>query len=208
MRKGGLLIIGILILLSAALTGRVRGSCSEKMESLGQTERPRFYAVRVLSEKDVINARNSLGVPDGHETEILPGGKLVIILDKKLYPLPPATGSLESAGLPDSGSIIGKGGEDIRLEGCLEREDAQIKSDCGWILLGISTTGFYYFPPPLPPDIPVASTYIDMIRISNPGTESLFVDAVIGYGDGHKENCAGTDGLFAESELNEIRWLQ
>ncbi len=203
-----MLIIGILVFLSVGLAAQVQSSSSGKMESPGQKERPRFYAIRVVSEKNVINARDSLGAPDGRETEILPGGKLVIILEKKIYPFPLTTGSLESAGLPDSGSIIGKGGEDIRLEGCLEKEDAQIKSDCEWILLGISTTGFYYFPPPLPPDIPVASTYIDMIRISNPGTESLFVDAVIGYGDGHKENCAGTDGLFAESELNEIRWLQ
>jgi hypothetical protein len=173
------------------------------MERLGQPERPKFYAIRVVFGKDVLNAKNSLGAPDGRDSEILPGGKLVVILEKKLFPFL-ITGSLESgSGLPDSGSIVGKGGEYLRLEGCLESEDSQIKPGCEWIVLGISTTGFYYFPPPLPDDVPVASGYIDMIRISNPGTESLFVDAVIGYGDGHGENWGGT-----ESESDEIRWLQ
>lgn len=188
-------MVGFLVFLSAGLTARALGCPSVKIESPGQAERPKFYAIRVVSEKDVINARNSLGAPDGRDTEILPGGRLVVILEKKLFPFL-ITGSLESGpGLPDSGSIVGKGGEHIRLEGCLEREDAQIKSGCEWIVLGISTTGFYYFPPPLPDDVPIASACIDMIRISNPGTESLFVDAVIGYGDGHGENWGGTDEL-------------
>jgi len=203
LRKSGLLTVGFLLFLLAGLPVRAPGCLSGKMERPGQPKRPKFYAIRVVSEKDVIHARNSLGAPDGRDTEILPGGKLVVILEKKLFPFL-ITGSLESGpGLPDSGSIVGKGGEYIRLEGCLEREDAHIKSGCKWIVLGISTTGFYYFPPPLPDDVPIASTYIDMIRISNPGTESLFVDAVIGYGDGHGANLGGID------ELSNLRkaWL-
>jgi hypothetical protein len=149
------------------------------MERPGQPEWPKFYAICVVSEKDVLNAINSLGAPDGCYTEILPGGQLVVIMENKLYLFPIVGGNLEGGGAPaDSGSVVGKGVADFSLEGWLSMKDTQDKQHYTWTPLGLSASGFclpliYSFE---------GSTGVDMIRITNPGTKSLFVDAVIGYG--------------------------
>jgi hypothetical protein len=99
-------------------------------------------------------------------------------MENKLYPFPILGFSLEGGTeLLDSGSIVGKGEADIGLEGRFAWQDTQGKQHCDWIPLGLSPTGFclspiYSFE---------GSAGVDMIRVGNPGTKSLFVDAVIGY---------------------------
>jgi len=154
---------------------------SGKAPGQDQPQRPKFYALQVVCQKDVQNAKDSLGAPDGRYAEILPGGELVILMENRLYPFPIVGWGIEvGGGPPDSGSIVGQGGEDFRLEGWFPMDDVEGKEHYEWIPLGPSATGFCLFPPP---------TYsfernagVDMIRITNPGTKSLFVDAVIGYG--------------------------
>jgi hypothetical protein len=134
-------------------------------------------------DKDVQNPKDSLGAPDGRYAEILPGGQLVVFMEKKIYPFPFIGGNPEAPGLLDSGSVVGKGGADFSLEGWLPMQDTEDKQRCAWTPLGLSVSGFCLLP-----------TYcmgMDMIRITNLGTKSLFVDAVIGYGkDGFDDRLA------------------
>jgi hypothetical protein len=179
MRKGGLLPAGLLFFLSASLLARAPSGFPGKASGQDQPQRPKFYALGVVCEKDVQNAKDSLGAPDGRYAEILPGGQLVVLMEKKLYPFPIVGWNLEGGGAPaDSGSIVGKGGADFSLEGWLPMQDTQDKQHYAWTPLGLSVSGFclpliYSFE---------GSTGVDMIRITSPGTKSLFVDAVIGYG--------------------------
>jgi hypothetical protein len=183
LRKKGLMTVAFLLFLSAGLLARAPGCLSGKMERPGQPERPKFYALRIVFEKEVQNAKDSLGAPDGRYAEILPGGQLIVLMENKLYLFPIVGGNLEGGGAPaDSGSVVGKGVADFSPEGWFPMQDTQGKQDYDWIPLGLSATGFFISPPPLPIYSPEGSAGVDMIRITNPGTKSLFVDAVIGYG--------------------------
>lgn len=168
-----------LLFLSAGLLARAPGCLSGKMERPGQPERPKFYAICVVSEKDVLNAKNSLGAPDGRCAEILPGGQLVVLMENKLYPFPIVSAIPEGGGaMADSGSVVGKGGADIGLEGWSPWQDTQGKQHYDWMTLGVSATGFI---------LPLICSFegspgVNTVRITNLSTKSLFVDAVIGYG--------------------------
>ena len=133
---------------------------------------PKFYALQVVCEKEVQNAKDSLGAPDGSYAEILPGGQLVVLMENKLYPFPSLGPPEGGGGLADSGSVVGKGETDFVLEGWFPMQDTQGKQNYVWIALGLSASGFCVWLE--------GSTGVDMIRITNPGTKSLFVDAVIG----------------------------
>jgi len=171
--------VAFLLFLSAGLLARAPGCLSGKMERPGQPERLKFYTLRIVFEKEVQNAKDSLGAPDGRYAEILPGGQLIVLMENKLYLFPIVGGNLEGGGAPaDSGSVVGKGVADFSLEGWLSMQDTQDKQHYAWTPLGLSASGFclpliYSFE---------GSTGVDMIRITSPGTKSLFVDAVIGYG--------------------------
>ncbi len=175
MRKRRLLLSGLLLFLSAALLAHDPSGFPGKTQGQGQPERPKFYALRVVFEKNIQNAKASLGAPDSRNAEILPGGQLVVLMENKLYPFPSISGWSEGgAGLADSGSVVGKGEKDFGLEGWLPMKNTQGKQHYVWIPLGLSATGFcVWFE---------GSAGVDMIRMTNPGTKSLFVDAVIGYG--------------------------
>jgi hypothetical protein len=135
-------------------------------------ERSKFYVLRVVSENKVKNSKDSLGAPDGRLAEILPGGQLVLRMEKKLYPFP-NIGFIPEGGLADSGSVVGKGGADFDLEGWFTTRDAQGKQYSAWVPLAVSLTGFCIWP--------ISSAGVNTIRITNRGIKSLFVDAVIGY---------------------------
>ncbi len=166
-----------MLFLSMGSLVRAKGCLSGKMENPDQSERQKFFAVRVVSEKNVLNAKNSLGAPDGGYAEILLGGQLVVIMAKELNfsPINPDGGAL------DSGSIDGKGGAEIDLEGWFPMRDTQGKQYYEWMPLAISGTGFLIFSSPELTDSSEGRSGVDMIRITNHGTKSLFVDAVIGY---------------------------
>jgi hypothetical protein len=79
-------------------------------------------------EREFQNAKDSLGAPDGRYAEILPGGQLVVLMENKPYPFPIIGGISEfGGGPPDSGSVVGKGGADIGLEGWFPMQDTQSK---------------------------------------------------------------------------------
>lgn len=182
MRKRRLLPAGFLLFLSVGLLASAPGSFFGKTQDHGKKERPKFYALRVVSEKNVQNAKDSLGAPDGRYAEILPGGQLVLLMEKELYLFPGIGGNPEGGpALADSGSVVGKGEADIGLEVWSPWQDAEGKYHYGWVPVGVSTTGF---------SLPVIDIYspsfkgntgVNKVRITNLSTKSLFVDAVIGY---------------------------
>jgi hypothetical protein len=181
MRKIGLLSTGILLFLSASILAPVPSAFPGKVPAQDLPQRLKFYALQVICGKNVQNARDSLGAPDGRYAEILPGGQLVLLLEGKLYPFPtpgdePGSGAV---GLSVSGLIIGKGDADFRLEGLFAWQDIQDRQRSAWIPMGLWGGGFGLFPHVVSDSFdPKAG--MDMIKISNVGTESLFVDAVIG----------------------------
>lgn len=166
-----LITLCVFLGLSGGIAVEARPSCFRHDQ--GKEERPKFYALRVVSEKNVQNAKDSLGAPDGRHAEILPGGQLILLMEKKLYPFP-NIGLIPEGGLADSGSVVGKGGADFNLEGWFTTQDAQGKQYSAWVPLVVSLTGFCIWP--------LSYAGVNMIRITNRGIKSLFVDAVIGYG--------------------------
>lgn len=175
MRKRRLLLSGFLFFLSAVILPHTSSCHPGKVLGQGLPERPQFYALQVVFENNVQNAKDSLGAPDGLNAEILPGGHLVVLMENKLYPFANISSWLEGgAGLADSGSVIGQGEKDFSLQGWFPIQNMQGKQDYLWIPLGLSVSGFCVWLE--------GSAGVDMIRITNFGNKSLFVDAVIGFG--------------------------
>jgi hypothetical protein len=185
MRKRGLLLAGLLFFLSASILAPAPSGFPGKAPGQNQPQRVEFYALGVVCEKNVQDAKDSLGAPDGRYAEILPGGQLIVLMENKLYPFPIISWNPEGGGaMADSGSVVGKGGADFSFEGWCPWQDTQGKQHYDWMILGVSATGFI---------LPLTCSFegspgVDMIRITNPGTKSLFVDAVIGYSGEWKED--------------------
>lgn len=180
MRKKVLAPASFFFFLSAALLAIALGGISGKAPGQDQPKGLKFYALQVVCEKEVQNAKDSLGEPDGLYAEILRGGQLVLLMENRLYSFPMGGGIGEGVGFLDSGSVIGKGGADFSLEGWFVWQDGEGKEHHDWISLGMSASGFCLpLIGSLSPFDFSAST--DIIRITNRGAKSLFVDAVIGY---------------------------
>jgi hypothetical protein len=180
MRKRGLLATGVLLFLSAGLLAHAPSAFAGRAPRQDQPERSKFYALQIICKKEVQNAKDSLGAPDGIVAEILPGGQLVMLMENMLFPSR-MVGNGETGGCVDSGSVVGKGESDFVLEGRFTWQDTKGEQRHEWIPLAPTLTGFCVFPPPLAIYSSKDTAGVDMIRISNLGTESLFVDAVIGY---------------------------
>lgn len=73
------------LVLFVALGSFVSAQNGLSIQNSGHQEQQKFYALRVVSEKDVLSANDSLGAPDTRYAEILPGGQLVLLMEKKLY---------------------------------------------------------------------------------------------------------------------------
>jgi len=163
-----LLIFGVFLGLSGGIVVGARPSSYRHDQE--KQERPRFYALRVVSEKKVLNAKDSLGAPDGRYAEILPGGQLVLLMEKGLYIF--LAGTQDSGGgLAYSGAVVAKGETPAVLEGWLPLVEAQ-SGGHRWIPIGQGSTLYYI--------LPGIIMRTDLVRITNTGTTSLFVDAVIG----------------------------
>jgi hypothetical protein len=169
--RKGFLGAGSLLFLLAGFLASGTSSSPGRAKGRRQSEGPKFYALRVVSEKDVANAENSVGAPDGRFAEIMPGGQLVLLMEKKLSVFP--VGSDSGGGLAYSGVIVSKGDTDSLLEGWLANHKAR-GAGRAWVPLGQSST-FYYA-------LPGGHLSVEMVRITNFGPESLFVDSIIGYG--------------------------
>ena len=168
------MLSGLLFFLSTTLLAFAPSGFPGKTPKQDQPERPKFYALKVVSEKNVQNAKDSLGAPDGRNAEILPGGELILHMENKLYPFPGMIGWSEHGyRLADSGCVVGKGEMDFGLDGWFPTKNMQGKQHYVWKPLGVSATGFCIWLE--------GSAGVDMIRITNPGSKSLFVDALIGY---------------------------
>ena len=178
--RKGLMSAGVfLFLLAAILTPASSGFCG-RTAGQDKKEMSKFYALQVVNETQVQNAENSLGSPDGHFAEILPGGRLVVFMENLLFPSR-MVGNGETGGCLDAGAIVGKGETDFGLEGRFTWQDAQGEEQHEWIPLAPTVTGFCVFPPPMATYSLEDSAGVDIIRITNPGTKSLSIDAVIGY---------------------------
>jgi hypothetical protein len=173
-----LLSAGLLLFLSAGILALATSRFPRNHSAQNKPQRPEFYALQVVCEKEVQNAKDLLGAPDSSYAEILPGGQLIMLMEDILLPSR-ISGYGENAGCVDSGSVVGKGETDFRLEGRFTWEDAQGEQRHEWIPLLPTLTGFCVLPIAIYPFEDSAG--VDMIRIANPGTKSLFVDAVIGY---------------------------
>jgi len=180
-RKRGLPLAGLFFFLSAGILAHAPSSFSGKVPGQDQPERPKFYALRVVFEKEAQNAKDSLGAPDGRYAEILSSGQLVMLMENILLPSL-VSGCGENPVCVDSGSVVGKGETDFGLEGRFTWQDAQGEQRHEWIRLVPTITGFCIAPPPLEICTFKDSSGVDLVSITNPGSKSLFVDAVIGYG--------------------------
>jgi len=180
MRKIGLLLAGLLLLLSASILAYVPSGFARWPLRQNKPDSQKFYALRVVSEREVQNTKDSLSAPDGNYAEILPGGQLVVLMEDILLPSL-ISGWGENPVCVDSGSIVGKGGMDFGLEGRFIWQDTQGEQHHEWIPLGPTATGFCLSPPPVAICSLKDASGVDLVRITNPGSESLFVDAVIGY---------------------------
>ena len=171
-----LITVGVFLGLSGGMIVGARPSCYRHDQE--KEERPKFYALRVVSENNVQNAKDSLGAPDGRYAEILTGGQLVLRMEKELY-------LFILSGSPDglatiSGSVVGKGGADIGLEVWSPWQDTEGKCHYAWVPAGLSATGFSVLVSDISSPSFKGNTGANTVRITNLGTKSLFVDAVIG----------------------------
>jgi hypothetical protein len=195
-RIGGLLPAGFLLFLSAGLLARAPSGFAGKAPRQDQPQGPKFYVLGVVCQKGVQNAKDSLGAPDGRYAEILPSGQFVVLMENKLYSFPGPARPGEGGAPADSGSVVGKGEADFSLEGWLPMQDTQGKQHCAWIPLGLSVSGFCL--PLIDSLLPFEiSGGTDMISITNPGTKSLFLDAVIGY----RRDILTTGSLLGHSDI-------
>jgi len=135
-----------------------------------KAERPTYYAKNVVFENQVGNAAEALGKPDGRYAEIKPGGTLILFLEAKIYP----------SGILDDGMVVCKEEGNYGLAGWLPTEVTDQGPQYAWVLLvrGRSPSSFR-----LTTLVPgEGSAGIDMIRITNDDSKSIFVDALVGYG--------------------------
>jgi len=123
--------------------------------------------------------------------EILPGGQFVVLMEKNFI---------------DSGKVVCKGEEDYGLEAWVQMQDTQDEQqNYAWMIIQREPSNRFVFLG-CDPNSGMGGYWgmaVNTIRITNAGTNSLFVDAVIGYGDGHGANLGGID------ELSNLRkaWL-
>ena len=138
-----------------------------------QETRPEFYVARVLSSKDVKDPDAVLGKPDGRFAEVAPGGRMSLLMEKPILP---------SLGF-DDGLVVAKGEADFGLEGLFLAGEGQDAPERAWMPLvaGMSPGGFRLSSESLE-RTPEGSPGVKVLRISNNGAKTLFLDAVVGYG--------------------------
>jgi hypothetical protein len=164
-RNRELLLASLFLLLAASLLAPAPSGLSGRAPWQDKPQRPKFYAVQAVCERNVQNPKDSLGAPDGRYAKILPGGQLVVLIEKNFI---------------DSGTLVCKGEADYALEGWFRIQDMQDeRQNYTWIIIQReSCNHFLFFPESY---IWWGNTGVNMIRITNIGTKCLLVDAVIGY---------------------------
>ena len=179
MRIKEALLPDILLFVFLISLGSGPDGLSGKGQAQNQQEQPKFYALRVVSEKGVLNAKDALGAPDGRYAEISPGGQLVLLMEKELEVFPVGDEDY-GIGLAYSGAIVAKGDTPALLEAWILIRNARGDESHSWIPIGASSARYYD-----PGAWLKGIERTDKIRITNTGTESLFVDAIIGGRSNH-----------------------
>ena len=159
-----------LLALSGVIIAAGGAGVSPKSPRRGQEERPKFYASRVISEENVKNAAEALGEPDGRYAEIAPGGRMVLLMENRIYP----------STTFDDGKVFIKEDSDYGLEGWFPTSGSQKDPGFAWMLLirGQSSGGFRV----ALVDALAGNAGVNMIRIANNDTKPILLDAVAGYG--------------------------
>jgi len=129
-------------------------------------KRKEFYALQVVLEQDVKNTKDCLDIPDGRYAKILPGGQIILLMEENFI---------------DYGTVVCKWEVNYSIEGCFYLQETQAPDEnYVWMIIQReSFNRFLFFPESY---IWWGSTGVNVIRITNLGAESLFVDAIIGYG--------------------------
>jgi hypothetical protein len=136
-------------------------------------ERPKFYVDRVISEENVTNPMNILGAPDGRAAEIAVGGRMVLQMQKPIFP-----------SAVDDGTVVCEGEANFGLEGWILAGGTEGSPQYAWMPLvrGYSTGGFRLTSPAGIGGTAEGSPGVTRIRISNDDRKPILVDAVVGYG--------------------------
>ena len=159
-----------LLVLSGVIMAAGRARVSGMRPGQDEESRPKFYATRIISEEGVINARQALGEPDGRYAEIAPGGRMVLLMENRIYP----------STTFDDGKVFIKEDSDYGLEGWFPTSGSRKDPGFAWMLLirGQSSGGFRV----ALVDALAGNAGVNMIRIANNDTKPILLDAVAGYG--------------------------
>jgi len=133
-------------------------------------ERPKFYVDRIISDENVKDPMNILGAPDGRAAEIAVGGRMVLQMEKPIFP---------SSGF-DDGTVVCEGEANFGLEGWFLVGGTKDSPQFAWMPLvrGNSAGGFRL----TTMEAAEGSPGVTKIRISNDDSKRILVDAVVGYG--------------------------
>jgi len=136
--------------------------------------RSEFYVSRVVSSEGVKDAKEVLGKPDGRYAEIAPGGRMTLLMERPMLP----------SAVFDDGTVVSTGETDFGLEGWFIAAEANQAAQYAWMPLfsGKSPGGFRVTSQDMIRGTPEGSPGVHLIRISNNGTKTLLLDAVVGYG--------------------------
>lgn len=140
----------------------------------GQEGRPKFYASRVVSEKDVKNPKEALAEPDGRYAEIAPGGQMVLLMEKLISP----------SATFDDGLVVCQAEASFGLEGWFLQAGTEAAPQYAWMPLfpGKSPGGFRLMSQDMIRGTLEGSPGVNIIRISNNDAKPMLLDAVVGFG--------------------------
>lgn len=174
MKRNHALMAAVLLVLSGVVSAAGGAGVSAKSPRRGQEERPKFYASRVISEENVKNAKEALGEPDGRYAEIAPGGRMVLLMENRIYP------SMTS----DDGLVVCKGEANFGMEGWFLLAGTKDAPQFAWMPLvrGMVPGGFRLTGQEAMGGTAEGSPGVNMIRIANDDMKPILVDALVGYG--------------------------
>jgi hypothetical protein len=132
-----------------------------------QERRPAFYAREVIDHINVVSPDDALGEADGAFAEIKPGGEMTVRMEQ----------TIRYSDASDEGLVITKGDGRYGLAGLFRMTE---EGESAWQPLAPGRTpGGFKFGPSM---FPVAQSTATL-RIVNDDTRSVYVDAVVGYGE-------------------------
>jgi hypothetical protein len=155
-----------------------------------EQQRSEFYANEVMHPGSnlVVNPDDVLGSPDNKYAKIMPGGELIVKMEKPFSPL----------AFYNDGRLVVKGEAEYSVSVLVPFQESELKNyqvipskaEFAWreVIPGIVTGGFDLpFAPQLEPLVysstreAVPGLGVNTLRIMNLGTKPLSIDAVIGY---------------------------